>query len=148
MLRGVLGDSVFFSGVRQYYEKFKYKNAETADLQAVFEEASGQKLDWFFDEWVYSGTGRPRYEYAWKFENFPGTDKHTVKLNIKQVQTDYDVYKMPLKIDILTTLGAQEFTVFNDQKDQIFIFTVDATPKEVYIDKDGWVLKKIAKGKY
>jgi aminopeptidase N len=148
MLRGVLGDSVFFSAVRQYYEKFKYKNAETSDLQAVFEEASGQKLDWFFDQWVYTGTGRPRYEYAWKFEDFPGTDKHTVKLNLKQVQTDYDVYKMPVKIDILTTLGPKEFTVFNDQKDQTFIFTVDATPKEIYIDKDGWILKKIAKGKY
>lgn len=148
MLRGVVGDSVFFSAVRQYYKKFEYKNAETSDLQAVFEEASGQKLDWFFDQWVYKGTGRPKYEYSWKFEAFPGTDKHTVKINIKQVQSDYDIYKMPVKIDIMTTLGPKEFTVFNDQRDQTFILTVDATPKEVYIDKDGWILKKIAKGKY
>jgi aminopeptidase N len=148
MLRGVLGDSVFFSAVREYYKKFEFKNAETSDLKAVFEEASGQNLDWFFDQWVYKGTGRPKYEYSWKFEDFPGTDKHTVKLNIKQVQSDYDIYKMPIKIDIMTTLGPKEFTVFNELRDQTFILTVDATPKEVYIDKDGWILKKIAKGKY
>jgi aminopeptidase N len=148
MLRGVVGDSVFFSTVKNYYKKYEYKNAETADLQAIFEEASGQKLDWFFEQWVYKGTGRPKYEYSWKFEDFPGTDKHTVKLNIKQVQSDYDVYKMPVRIDIMTTLGAKEFTVFNDMRDQTFILTTDATPKEVYIDKDGWILKKIAKGKY
>jgi aminopeptidase N len=148
MLRGVVGDSVFFSAVREYYKKFEYKNAETADLQAVFEEASGQNLDWFFDEWVYKGTGRPKYEYSWKFEDFPGTDKHSVKINIKQVQSDYDVYKMPIKIDVMTTLGPKEFTVFNELRDQTYILTVDATPKEIYIDKDGWILKKIAKGKY
>lgn len=148
MLRGVVGDSVFFSAIKQYFEKFKYKNAETSDLKAVFEEAAAQNLDWFFDQWVYKGTGRPKYEYSWKFEDFPGTDKHTVKINIKQVQTDYDVYKMPIKIDIMTTLGPKEFTVFNDLRNQTFILTVDATPKEVYIDKDGWILKKIAKGKY
>ena len=43
---------------------------------------------------------------------------------------------------------AQEFTVFNDTKEQNFLFAVDSKPKEVFIDPDGWILKKIAKGKY
>jgi len=148
MLRGVVGDSLFFEAVRNYYEKFKYKNTETADLQAVFEEVTGENLDWFFDEWVYKGTGRPRYEYSWKFEDFPGTAAHTVKVQLDQVQTDRDVYKMPVKISIQTTLGEKNFTVFNDSRNQNFIFTTDATPKQVLIDKDGWILKRIAKGKY
>src|SRR5204863_3824188 len=29
MLRGVLGDEVFFKAMRTYYDRFKYKNAET-----------------------------------------------------------------------------------------------------------------------
>ncbi len=148
MLRGVTGDSLFFKGLREYYEKFKYKNAETADFQAVFENVTGQNLDWFFDEWVYKGTGRPRYEYSWKFDTFPGSAAHLVRLQLKQVQTDRDVYKMPVKVTIVTTLGEKEYTVFNDQRDQTFSLTTDATPKEVLIDKDGWILKKIAKGKY
>ena len=114
------------------------------------EEISGKKLDWFFDEWVYKGTSRPKYEYSWKFEDFQGTNsgKYTVRLQLKQVQEDYPVYKMPIKIRITTEAGSQEFTVFNDTKDQNFLFAVDSKPKEVFIDPDGWILKKIAKGKY
>ncbi len=149
MLRGVLGDETFFKAIGAYFEKFKYKNAETSDFVDVMEEVSGKKLDWFFDQWVYKGTGRPKYEYSWKFEDFQGTNngKYTVRLQLKQVQ-DEDVYKMPVKISVVTENGSQEFTVFNDTKDQPFLFAVDSKPKEVQIDRDGWILKKIAKGQY
>ena len=60
MLRGVLGDETFFKGMREYFERFKYKNAETSDFMGVMEEVSGKKLDWFFDEWVYKGTGQAK----------------------------------------------------------------------------------------
>jgi aminopeptidase N len=151
MMRGVLGDDTFFKAVREYYERFKYKNAETQDLQAVFEEMSGQNLQWFFDQWVYEGTGRPKYEYSWKFENFqdqPGTGAYSVRLNIKQVQIDRDVYKMPIKITVVTSAGEKEYTVFNDAREQSFLLSVDSNPRELFLDKDGWILKKIAKAKY
>jgi len=152
MLRGVMGDSLFFPACREYYDKFKYSNAETSDLVDIFEEAYGQKLEWFFDQWVYTGTGRPSYEYSWRFEDFQGQSGsgiHTVRLQLMQVQqNDIQVYKMPVKITVRTEAGDKEFTVFNDSREQSFQFTVDSTPKEVLIDKDGWILKKIAKGKY
>jgi aminopeptidase N len=149
MLRGVLGDETFFKGMREYFERFKYKNAETSDFMGVMEEVSGKKLDWFFDEWVYKGTGRPKYEYSWKFEDFQGTNSgnYTVRLQLKQVQED-DVYKMPVKINIVTDDTIQDFTIFNDSRSQDFQFVVNSKPKEVQIDREGWILKKIAKGKY
>lgn len=151
MLRGVLGDEIFYKGVREYFERYKYKNATTEEFIAVMEEVSNQKLDWFFDQWVYTGTGRPKYEYSWKFEDFQNqqnSGKYTVRLQIKQVQTDREVYKMPIKISIATEAGEKEFTVFNDTKDQSFLLAVDSKPIEVKVDKEGWILKKIAKGKY
>jgi aminopeptidase N len=151
MLRGVLGDEIFYKGIRDYFEKYKYKNATTEDFIAVMEEVSNQKLDWFFDEWVYTGTGRPKYEYSWKFEDFQNqqnSGKYSVRLQIKQVQTDRAVYIMPVKISIITEAGEKEFTVFNDSKEQSFLLAVDSKPTEVKIDKEGWILKKIAKGKY
>ena len=153
MLRGVLGDELFFKAVRAYYEKYKYSNAETSQLVEVFEEYYGSKLDWFFDQWVYKGTGRPKYEYSWKFEDFQGqkgSGAYTVRLQLKQVQKEdeIDLYKMPIKVTIVTEAGDKEFTVFNDTRDQSFLLTVDSTPKEVLIDKDGWILKKVAKGTY
>lgn len=55
---------------------------------------------------------------------------------------------MPLKITVVTESGDKEFSVYNDQREQSILLTVDSTPKEVLIDKDGWVLKKVAKGTY
>jgi aminopeptidase N len=153
MLRGVMGDEKFFDAIRAYYERYKYKNAETYQLVEICEEFYGSKLDWFFDQWVYTGTGRPRYEYSWKKEEFQdqkGSGKYTVRVRLKQVQDDkqFPVYKMPVKITVNTKFGEQEFTVFNNERDQTFQFVTDSEPKEVIIDKDGWILKKIAKGSY
>lgn len=152
MLRGVMGDEKFFAGVRAYYEKYKFSNAETKELVAIMEEHYGGSLTDFFDQWVYKGTGRPKYEYSWKFEDFQGqkgSGAYTVRLQLKQVQKEeIEVYKMPLKITVVTESGDKEFSVYNDQREQSILLTVDSTPKEVLIDKDGWVLKKVAKGTY
>ncbi len=153
MLRGLMGDEKFFAAIRAYFDKYKYSNAETNDLKAIMEEYYGSNLDYFFEEWVFKGTGRPKYEYSWKFEDFQGqkgSGAYTVRLNLKQVQKDDDieVYKMPVKITVVTAAGDKEFTVFNDEKEQSILLTVDSTPKEVLIDKDGWILKKVAKGTY
>ncbi|MEO8513994.1 MAG: M1 family metallopeptidase [Ignavibacteria bacterium] len=153
MLRGIMGDEKFFAAMRAYFEKYKYSNAETSDLKAIMEEYYGSPLDYFFDQWVFKGTGRPKYQYSWKFEDFQGqkgSGAYTVRLNLKQVQDDdnIDIYKMPVKITVVTAAGDKEFTVFNDQKDQAILLTVDSTPKEVLIDREGWILKKVAKGTY
>lgn len=151
MLRGVVGDEIFFKALRDYFEKYKYKNANTKQFIAVVEDNYGQNLDWFFDGWLFKGTGRPKYEFSWKYNEFEGQNNsgaYTVRLQIKQVQTDWDVYKMPVKIRISTEAGDKEFTVFNDLKDQSFTLTVDSKPKELKLDPDGWILKKIVKAKY
>lgn len=151
MLRGVVGDEPFFKIMRTYFEKFKYKNAETKDFQAVAEEIYGQSLDYFFDQWVYSGKGRPKYEYSWKFEDFQDKQyegAYTVRLQLNQVQDDRDIYKMPVRINVVTDSGNKEFTIYNDKREQSILLSVDSKPKEVQIDRDGWILKKLAKGKY
>jgi len=151
MLRGVMGDNLFFQTLREYYERYKYRNATTQDFQKAAEEIYGQPLDWFFDQWVYKGKSRPKYEYSWRFEDFqdqPNSGAYTVRLRLKQVQTDWDVYKMPIQVSIITEAGEREFTVFNDSREQSFLLTVDSKPKEIKLDKDGWILKQVAKGKY
>jgi hypothetical protein len=71
-----------------------------------------------------------------------------VRLQLKQVQDDMDVYKMPIKVIVETEGGDKEFTVFNDKKEQNFLLAVDSKPREMKLDRDGWILKKVAKGKY
>jgi hypothetical protein len=49
-----VGDEVFFDILRTYYDRFKGSNVRTSDFIAVAEEVSGQDLDVFFDNWLYS----------------------------------------------------------------------------------------------
>ena len=65
MLRGVLGDSLFFEGIDAYYNsEHQHKAATTAKFQEVWETATGVDLDWFFEEWIY-GEYFPRY--VWQY---------------------------------------------------------------------------------
>ncbi len=54
MLRRLVGDEVFFNGLRRYYAAFKFQKAGTPDVQRAFEQESGQSLQRFFDRWIYS----------------------------------------------------------------------------------------------
>jgi aminopeptidase N len=53
MLRHELGEDVFWKGIRLYYEKYRNKNALTADFEKVMEEVSGKDLREFFHQWLY-----------------------------------------------------------------------------------------------
>jgi hypothetical protein len=51
MLQAYLGDEVFRAGLRRYYSENRLTHVDLADFQRAMEAASGQDLDWFFDEW-------------------------------------------------------------------------------------------------
>jgi len=52
MLRGELGDERFFAALRAYCDAFRGTSVRTKDLVRLFEESSGEELDWFFDQWL------------------------------------------------------------------------------------------------
>ncbi|MDZ4712776.1 MAG: M1 family metallopeptidase [bacterium] len=151
MLRGVVGDSTFFKILRTYYTKYKYKNADTWDFKKVCEEVSGTDLTYFFNQWIFDGTGRPFYKYSWRSDAFndqKNSDIYMLRLNLRQTQEDYDVYKMPVRVTIRTDKGNEKFTFFNDMKTQQFEQPVNGKPIEVLIDNENWILKKAEKEEY
>jgi aminopeptidase N len=66
MLRRLIGDEAFFSGLRRFYSTYRFKKAGTEDLQAAFEAGTSLKLDRFFDMWI-RGFTKPAVRVA--FEN-------------------------------------------------------------------------------
>lgn len=61
MLREKIGTDNFIKGIRTYYDRYKFSNALTADLQAVIEEVSGQDLSSFFEQWLFRA-GQPQLQ--------------------------------------------------------------------------------------
>ena len=63
MLRRLVGDEVFFNGVRTFYRDWKFKKAGTEDFRAAMEKASGRNLNRFFETWIY-GTEIPTLKFS------------------------------------------------------------------------------------
>ncbi len=138
MLRGVLGDADFFAALQAYRQAYDYGSATTEQFRDVCESVSGRDLDAFFAQWIYAEY-YPVYEYRYYF--LPAGGGTTVKLRIRQVQTNTGLFKMPLRVGVFTSGGWVDVTVENDQWDQAYSFDVPGTALLVELDRHGWVLK-------
>jgi aminopeptidase N len=67
MLRGVIGDEAFFSGIREFFATWKYRKAGTGDLIDVMERASGRDLSEYFEMWVF-GAGLPEAKFSYRIQ--------------------------------------------------------------------------------
>jgi len=97
------GDQQFKAMMHDFVNTYTSKLASTEDFKSVVERhmtpvmnaAGNNKMDWFFDEWVY-GTGMPRYDFKSSFNK--GTDG-TVSLNMSLTQAGVpDSFMMPVGI--------------------------------------------------
>ncbi len=135
MLRATLGDSAFFTGLRAYLEdpKLKYDFAKTEDLQRNLEQASGQDLDYFFQQWFY-GQGYPSFTVNWK-------QKTSGKLNFTVSQTtshpSVNFFKMPLPVVVKNGTLSKTIVLQNTSNNQSFVIDDPGfTVTEVLIDPD------------
>lgn len=146
MLRGVLGDSVFFLSMRDYVNdnRLRYGNAVTDDFIAICERHAGRQLDWFFNQWLYSrseSADRPVYSYSWS--PLPAGSTTGVRLLLRQTDNPYDTYTMPLTIAIQTLQERKSFVVIDSLREQTFDFPLRGTATRVDIDPDNWVFKSV-----
>jgi len=51
-MRGYLGDALMDQCMQAYFERWKFKHPQPADLRNVFEEVTGKNLSWFFDDLI------------------------------------------------------------------------------------------------
>ena len=52
MLRGEIGDSAFFQGVRDYYHTFRDSTVLSRDFEEIMERHADRDLSWFFRQWL------------------------------------------------------------------------------------------------
>jgi aminopeptidase N len=140
MLRGLMGDEVFFRGIREFYRRHEHKTASTEDLRAALEQTSKMNLKEFFARWVY-GSGHPRYEASWSWR---GLQKGRGVLTISLRQTQEDApFLTPLPVEIITAKGAQRKTLKpTDRVTQIDIPLAEK-PSGLRLDPDETVLKEV-----
>lgn len=135
MLRGQIGTDKFWVGIREYYKRYRDSNASTDDLRKVMEEVSGQKLEWFFQQWLYRA-GSPAVDGMWAY-NAPSK---TLQIQLTQTQ-DGEVFRLPLEVAIATAGAAKPKVVKVEMtsKQQRFNLTSDE-PTDVELDPNTWIL--------
>jgi aminopeptidase N len=101
MLRRLVGDEAFFSGLREFYAKWRYKKAGTDDLRLAMENATGRPLDRFFNRWIYS-SGIPTLRVT--------TTVSPSALRIRFDQSE-NVYDVPVTVSLTYVDGTTEDVV-------------------------------------
>jgi aminopeptidase N len=51
-LKYIIGEEVFYKGMRQYYNTWKFKHPEPNDFIRVMEKVSGLQLHWYLSYWI------------------------------------------------------------------------------------------------
>ncbi|MGE0813222.1 MAG: M1 family metallopeptidase [Vicinamibacterales bacterium] len=98
MLRRLIGDDVFLTGLRRFYAQFRYHKAGTDDLRLAMEAASGRDLQRFFERWVLDSS-LPRVRLT-----------STVRPGAVEIAYEQsgDVFDVPVTVTIQYTDGTSE----------------------------------------
>jgi aminopeptidase N len=140
MLRGLVGDSAFFRGIREYYRVYRDSTAVSEEFQRVMQQTAGRKLDWFFRQWLWQ-PGYPRLTVQWRYEP---ADRR-VRLDLAQVQPDaWGGYRLPrLEVEAVTAGARRVRRVYSmDARTSIAYLELDEAPADVRVDPDGRLLLK------
>jgi aminopeptidase N len=145
MLRYVMGDSLYFAGMKYYATdpNLKYKSAVTTDFAGDMSTVYGQDLTWFFDEWILQ-PNHPVYANQYWIDN-QGNGNWQVGFVANQTQSNSTFHKMPIEIKVHFNTGSDTtMRVMNDSNNQIFTFAFNRQPLNVSFDPDNNIVLKVA----
>ncbi|MEP6692048.1 MAG: M1 family aminopeptidase, partial [Gemmatimonadaceae bacterium] len=137
MLRDQVGTETFWAGIRAYYRQHRDGNASSDDLRRAMEEASGQDLRWFFEEWLHRNRS-PALTGTWSYD----APAKQVVIELTQMQTG-SPYRFPLDVSVVPdSAGARPkiIRVEMTAAKQRFAIPVTSAPKDVVLDPNTWLL--------
>ena len=139
MLRWQVGNANFFQGMKDYLNDpaLHFGFAKTPDFIGHMQNASGQNLTTFFNQW-YHNQGFPSYQISHTFD--AGTN--TVNLQINQTTSHPSVsfFEMPVPIHFVG-IGYDTTIVFNHAySGQLFSANIPWQVDSVIFDPELWIL--------
>jgi len=140
MLRFIMGDEPFFRTLQYFLHKHEFQPVDTHDFMIAVKEATGQNLDWFFEQWLFK-PGHPFFDISYTY------DEPAQKLRLKVVQTQdkwerVPIYKTPVIIGITTPDEKLSEKIWLKEKEEEFEFDVAQKPLLVRFDEGNYLLKE------
>ncbi len=144
ILREQVGTEAFWKALNTYLNAHKYGSVESTDLRKAMEDASGQDLGWFFDQWVY-GVGAPKLLVSQMYN----TRTKTLKLTISQTQRPDPkapgVFRLPMDVSFTVGGGVQTEPITMTKRIETFTIHADAKPIGLTLDPQDKIILKTVK---
>ena len=134
MLRGIMGDELFFEGMKNYANSIhKYGNASTEHFKNIMAEQYGQSLDYFFNQWIY-GYNYPKYQINLKYKKTKENFNYYLILN--QTSNEKPLFfTMPVEVKFVADDGNDTtISFFNNRAIQLFNFSYQKKIAQVVFD--------------
>ncbi len=130
MLNYVIGDSLFSEFIKSYFSQYRFKHPTIQNVIEVAEQTSGQKLGWFFDQWLYT-TKKCDYAVGSISREETNGGEFITRVEIKR---EGEIV-MPVEVEAVLTDGKRELErVFADDEIEILTFRTKNRVKKIKID--------------
>jgi aminopeptidase N len=137
MLRHVIGDDAFRRTLAAYFLRTRGRSARVDDFREVAEEVSGQRLDWFFDQWI-ARTVLPDYVVASASSAPTGDGRFETTATIRNTGTG----AMP--VDVAFGTGSARVVRRVEVPSHGEATVTATTPMQIHqleVDPDKWVIQ-------
>ena len=137
MLRWVVGDQKFDQTMRDFFTKNQGKPATADAFRELAEKDYGDKLTWFFSQWLDS-TGAPEFKTKYTVYRL-GNNKGF--RTVGQIAQDLDLFRMPVELKIDTDGKTETKRIDVTGTDSAFSVDTFGRPRRISIDPDNDLLK-------
>lgn len=140
LMRWILGEKPFHKTLSHFLHEHAFESVDTHDFLTAVKEATGQNLDWFFDQWLLS-PGHPVFDvgYDWNEEAKRLTWRIT---QTQDTSAGIPIFNTPVILAVITPDGKRSEKVWLEERIEEFEFDCDQKPLMVRFDEGNHLLKE------
>ena len=136
MLRWVVGEKKYLELMREFASKYAGKSASTDDFRELSEKVYGEKLTWFYSQWMDS-TSAP--EFKAKYTCYRMGNNKGFRI-VGAITQDLDLFRMPVELRIDTDGRTEEKRIEVVGTDSPFSVETFGRPRRISVDPENRVL--------
>ena len=136
MLRWVVGEKDYLRIMRDFATKYAGKSASTDDFRELSEKVYGQKLTWFYSQWMDS-TSAPEFKAKYTVYRLGSNKGFRI---VGAIAQDLDLFRMPVNLRIDTDGKTEEKRIEVVGTDSPFSVETFGRPRRITIDPGNRVL--------
>ncbi len=136
MLRWVVGEKDYLKIMREFATKYAGKSASTDDFRELTEKLYGQKLLWFYSQWMDS-TSAPEFKAKYTVYRLGNNKGFRI---VGAITQDLDLFRMPVNLRVDTDGRTEEKRIEVVGTDSPFSVETFGRPRRISIDPENRVL--------